>query len=175
MKNICRILAAIISIVTVLCLCACASSGMSGDNGQPAAGNGGAGKTASYVFTYKGTDIVLKEDAAPVIEKLGEPVSYFEAESCAFKGLDKSYTYPEIVIDTYPDGDTDRISSVRLTTDTVSTPEGVCLGDTLDKITSVYGSGYTNDVNSYVYTKGGVKLTFILTGDTVSSISYSME
>lgn len=168
-----RIIAAVIALALTFALCACASSSPapSGNTGAPAQQSAAE---SPFTFTYKGTEITLSEDAAPIIEKLGEPVNYFEAESCAFKGLDKSYTYSEIVLDTYPDGETDRVSAIRLTTDTVSTPEGICLGDALDKVISVYGSGYTQDVNSYMYSKGGVKLTFIIKDDKVSSISYSI-
>ena len=41
----------------------------------------------------------MNTDVAPVIEALGEPLHYFESESCAFKGLNK-YTYGGFEIST---------------------------------------------------------------------------
>ena len=35
----------------------------------------------------------VNQDMTEVLAAEGEPLSYFEAESCAFNGLDKTYTY----------------------------------------------------------------------------------
>ena len=43
-------------------------------------------KSKGYVFEYNDTVIAMNEKAEPILEKLGEPVDYFEAESCAFEG-----------------------------------------------------------------------------------------
>ncbi len=79
--------------------------------------------TKGYAFIYNGVSVTMDADAAPIIEKLGEPASYFEAASCAFEGLDKMYTYSGFEIDTYPVGDKDYVSSVILKDDSVSTAE----------------------------------------------------
>ncbi len=129
---------------------------------------------SKYVFSYYGTPIAVGSEMAPILSAVGEPLSYFEAESCAFEGLDKTYTYVDFVVITYPDGETDRVSTVRLTADTVSTAEGVEIGNTLSDVVAAYGENYVQDVNSYTYTDGNTKLMFILENDVVTSITYAM-
>ena len=135
------------------------------------------GQTATaadrYTFVYKGTNIVMKAEAAPICEALGDAKSYTEETSCAFDGLDKNYTYTSFIMTTYPDGDKDRVNSVTLLDDTVSTTDGICIGDSKEKVENVYGADSFNDVNAYIMTEGDAQLTIILDGDKVSSIQYT--
>ena len=146
--------------------------GEAAGEGQQDSGQGGAASGAGYQFTAKGVTIEMDADAAPVLEQLGEPVSYFEAASCAFEGLDKTYTYNGFELDTYPTGDKDYISMVVLKDDSVATPEGIAIGDTLEKLTQAYPEGSKQGDNMLVCEKGGMKLCFILQGDEVKSIEY---
>ena len=132
-----------------------------------------ASSTDQYAFTYKGTVISMKADAASIIEALGEPKSYTEETSCAFEGLDKNYTYTSFILTTYPDGDTDRVNSLTLKDDTVSTADGICIGDSKDKVEEVYGADAFNGVNAYIITEADASLTVILENDKVSSIQYN--
>ena len=128
--------------------------------------------TKGYMFTYSGVDVVIDADASAVVEALGEPTSYFEAASCAFEGLDKVYTYSGFEIETYPQGDKDLISSIVLKDDSVSTKEGICIGDSTDKLADAYGSEGTQEVGKIVYEKEGMELCFIVDGDSIVSIEY---
>lgn len=127
---------------------------------------------SGYAFQYNGVSIYMNVDAAPIVDALGEPSNYFEAESCAFKGLDKTYTYPGFEITTYPLDDKDYISSVYLMDDTVSTPEGVYLGATFDDMKAAYGDNYIESSGSYTYIKDESKLQFIVMNDEIISITY---
>ncbi len=134
-----------------------------------------------YVFVYH--DIVLYDkkiksmlmemdaDAAPVIEQLGEANSYFEAPSCAFEGIDKMYTYGSFELDTYPTEDKDYISAVIFKDDSITTKEGVGIGDAREKMTEAYGEG-TEELGMTVYRKDDMKLCFILQEDSIVSIEY---
>ena len=125
-----------------------------------------------YVFTYNDVSVGMDADAAPIVEKLGEPVSYFEAASCAFEGLDKIYTYNGFELDTYPVGDKDYVSSVILKDDSVSTAEGICIGDSLEKLQQAYDGEGEENSGMLVYTKDGMKLCFIMQGEFIISIEY---
>ncbi len=127
---------------------------------------------SGYVFTYDGTIISMDMDAAPIVEQLGEPDSYFEAPSCAFEGIDKVYTYGSFELDTYPTDDKDYVSTVVLKDDTIATTEGVGIGDPEDKVVEAYGSEWIEEDGMRVYEKDGMKLCFILKNDTVASIEY---
>lgn len=125
-----------------------------------------------YVFTYNDVSVGMDVDAAPIVEKLGEPVSYFEAASCAFEGLDKMYTYNGFELDTYPVGDKDYVSSVILKDDSVSTAEGICIGDSIEKLKQAYDGEGEESGGMLVYSKDGMKLCFIMQGEFIISIEY---
>ena len=69
-------------------------------------------------------------------------------------------------------GDQDRVNMVVLCDDTLSTPEGLAIGDSKEKVESTYGADGYNGVNAYVYTQGDCTLTIIMENDKVSSIQY---
>ena len=87
MKN--KIIAFALIATTALSLVAC---GGSSDTKVIESSNTTTSTTATstnsgYVFSYNGTTIPVDADAAPVIEALGEPNSYFESPSCAAEGI----------------------------------------------------------------------------------------
>ena len=125
---------------------------------------------SKYVLSYQGCELPMNTDFAPLLAYLGEPASYFEAESCAFEGLDKTYTYDAVEIITYPDGDLDRISYVRILNDAVSTPEGITVGSTAEEVAAAYGEG---SGNQYDYEDGDCLLSFILKDGKVVSVEYT--
>lgn len=140
---------------------------------QSGAGNGQQSASAKgYVFVSGSVTIFMDADASSITSALGEPKSYYEAASCAFEGLDKIYTYGGFEMETYPIDGKDYVSVVALKDDSVTTPEGVTLGDSRAKVEEKYGTEYRENGSSLVYEKDGMKLTFILDGDEVISIQY---
>ncbi len=129
-------------------------------------------KYEGFLFEYNGVEIKLNENAAGLTDKLGEPSEYFEAPSCAFEGLDKFYYYSSFEINTYELNDTDYISQIILKDDSISTPEGIYIGDGIDKAKGVYGEIYTEENNFYTYTKGKTKLQFITDNGLITGIAY---
>ena len=125
-----------------------------------------------YVFSYKGTDIPVDADAAPIIENLGEPKSYFESPSCAAQGIGKLYSYGDFEIETYPDGDTDRVLYVLLKSDAVQTAEGANLASTRDDVIAAYGEPTEEKSGAMIYQKGDMKLKFLFNDTGMVSIEY---
>lgn len=125
-----------------------------------------------YIFISKDVVIEMDAEAEPVIEALGEPLSYFEAASCAFEGLDKIYTYSGFEINTYPGKDKDYISSVIIKDDSVTTVEGVTIGDSKEKMEQAYGTQCTVEENLYIYEKDDMKLRFIVKDGVIEAIEY---
>lgn len=135
---------------------------------------GGSTAVEEFSITYKGTEIALHADFAPILAALGEPVSYTESASCAFEGLDKTYYYGSLYIDTYPDGDTDRVYDFWFADDSLSTAEGIYIGATQAQVEKAYGSDGFNGVNAYIIEKGTGSLTIILEDGVVTSIQYAI-
>ena len=157
-----------------LSLAACGGGNAPAGGESPAPQNSAAPQAAgAYVFTTgDGATVSVDEDMAQVLTDLGEAQSYFEAESCAFEGLDKTYTYPGFVITTRPDGENDYVNSIRLTDDSVSTVEGVYIGSSEADVKAAYGEDGGADQGMLSYTAGGVSLNFILEDGAVISIEY---
>lgn len=173
-----KLLALALALGLTLSLTACG-----GGNGTPAGGEntapqesaqaGGENTADTFVFTTAdGKEVAVNADMADVLAELGEEQSYFEAESCAFEGLDKTYTYPGFVITTRPDGEKDYVNSIRLTDDTVTTGEGVYIGSTEADVTTAYGESTSDTEGMLSYTAGDVALNFILEDGVVTSIEY---
>ncbi len=144
-------------------------------SGETAANTASKESNSKLGFKTAGKELKVNMDFSEVSGSLGEPVSYFEAESCAFQGLDKVYTYSDFVVRTYPDGDIDRISSVELKDDIVTTSEGAYIGMTGDEVKGLYSS-YTVEGDadtSMTVVDGDTKLSFIFKEGTVDSITYT--
>lgn len=115
------------------------------------------------------TDLEMKG----VLEQLGEPASYFEAKSCAFEGLDKTYTYDHFRIVTYQDGETDKISSIVFLDDIEETQEGICIGMTKEDMENAYGTEYEENGGMVIYTKDDKHLSFLVKDGVIESIEYN--
>lgn len=144
--------------------------GQSSQSAQP--NQPGGSDDAEYVFRSGDTVVSIDQDMAEVLSALGEPKEYFEAESCAFEGLDKTYTYPGFVITTRPDGEKDFVNSIILSDDSVTTPEGLYIGSSAADVTAAYGGNADATDTFLPYTKGNTALNFVLSGGKVISIEY---
>lgn len=125
-------------------------------------------------YVFRSGDIVVEIDAeaAPILEQLGEANDYFETPSCAFEGIDKKYAYGSFELDTYPTGDKDFVSGVLFKDDSITTPEGIGIGDSREKMVKAYGGEGSEEMGMTVYRKDNMKLCFILKEDSVVSIEY---
>lgn len=129
-------------------------------------------KAKGFAFEVNGTAIYMNEDTSLFLEDLGDEIEYFEAKSCAFDGLDKTYTYAGFQLKTYPQDDHDYVSSIILTDDTVTTSEGISIGNEQSQVVEKYGQDYKDNGNAYVYTKEDSQLEFLFEDGYVSSITY---
>lgn len=158
------------TLVLALLLAAC--GGTPADGGPDPAAPSAPESGSQLVFTYRDCSLPMNADFAPLLTALGEPESYFEAASCAFDGLDKTYTYAGVEIITYPDGDVDRISSIRLLDDTAATPEGITVGSTVEEVTAAYGEDYQEMGLQYVYEDGDTRLMILFEDSRAVSVEY---
>lgn len=135
---------------------------------------GNPGDPEAYYFTYNGTDIRLNGDMQVILNALGEPKKYTEETSCAFTGLDKTYTYDSFVIQTYPKGDKDYVYMFWFLDDMVKTPEGVKIGDTQAAVEAAYGTEAYNSKNAFITKENNYSMTVILKDGVVNSIQYTI-
>ena len=163
-----KLIAILLTLCAIVCLAAC------GDGSKPAESAPSDGQTAAENFsvTCKNVKITMHADAAPIIAALGDPLSCTEQASCAFDGLDKTYSYGGFVVTTYPNGDKDYISGLWFADDSLTNDEGVYIGAPKADVERAYGADKQNG-SAFVIEKGKSKLTVMLgDNDAVASIQY---
>ena len=127
----------------------------------------------TFIFKDGEKEIKLGEEFSKEALGLGEEKNYSEIASCAFEGLDKTYTYENYEITTFPDGDKDKVYTIYFLNDQISTTEGVKISDDKEKMISTYGEEYETQGNQYKYKKGKTNIEFIVENDVITSIQYS--
>ncbi len=170
-------------LMTAMAMVMCAGLlACGGGNNDTAGGNVNETKTQKqdeakgYAFESSGTAIEINSKVETYTNKFGEPKGgYYEAKSCAFEGLDKFWYYDGFTIQAYQKDGADLVYSVTLTDDTEKTKEGVKIGDTKDKMTSVYGSSFKADGTMCSYEAGNMKLEFNIKDDVIISIAYMLK
>lgn len=131
----------------------------------------------AYDYVLNGTTIVVGEEAAPVLEKLGAEDSLFEAPSCAFTGVSYYYTYGGVQVITYPDEhdqSLNRLYEVDLIDNTAATNEGIRVGDTYDDLIAKYGKPDQETPAYASYQTEGKAVRFFLEGDNIKQIVYTI-
>lgn len=135
--------------------------------------SGDEAKPKGYVFESGKVSIAMNAKVAPILKDLGNAKEYFEAESCAFQGMDKTYTYNGFELHTYELDKVDYVVSVIFTDDSVSTKEGISLNADLSEVLKTYGDKYTQKSNLYTFEQDKSKLSFLIENNKVTSIEYT--
>lgn len=126
----------------------------------------------NYTFAADGVELIPGDPFDPGI--LPEAVSVYEVPSCAIVGTDNLYNYGSFELTAFDDGTQELIYSILLTDPNITTAEGLALGDDLQKMTDLYGEGYTKQGNAYVYSGDAELLYIIVQNEKVASIEYRM-
>ena len=138
----------------------------------PEQGNSGE-KEGVFRFVYEGVTLIpgnLVDHSA-----LPECSDVAEVPSCAFGGNDNVYNFGTFELTAYFDENEERIYSIYFIDPNLPTTEGLCLGDTVDEMKSLYGEDYEAEGTSCTYTRGETSLIIITRNDIVSSIEYRLD
>ncbi len=168
-------------IVILLALCMAVSMAACGNTDGTTDSQSGEETKATHgyenalYFTYNGVKIQLHAPAAPILEALGAAKAYTEEPSCAFDdGMDKTYTYDDFYLQTYPLNGQDYVYSFWFQNDMVRTNEGVSIGDPQQTVSYVYGAEAYNGKNAYIIRQEDGQLSVILKDGVVQSITYAV-
>ena len=139
-----------------------------------------SGLKNGFIFIYNDTTVYLDEYIERVLTELEPPMEFYEYQSCSFEGMAKIYSYNEFQLSTYVKDttDEDRVYSVDIYDDSISTAEGIYIGQTYDDMIRAYGTEYEElqgFVRIYRYTKDGTVLSFGIEDGMIISISYNVE
>lgn len=169
--------AILLVLIMVMSLCACGGgSGTPDQNSGSTDPQGNTGSTipVGYTFTYNGYQFGVDMIADAPLANLGEAKDHYTSESCAFGGEDTVYYYNSIQVSTNNEYGYERIYSIYLEDDLVSTEEGICVGSTADDVKAAYGEpGDKSSDACLIYEKDGMTLNFNLVDGVVSTILYN--
>ncbi len=132
----------------------------------------------NFIFKYNGVSVIINTPMGNILKSLPSDYDYQEQPSCAGQGIAKTYTYNHgsFSIETNPVGKEDSISSILLCDDTVSTAEGIFIGNTVEQVKAAYGNpDESTTENSIVYIKGSSQLTFQISDGKVVTIVYQAK
>ena len=126
----------------------------------------------NYSFEAQGVELIPGDPFDPAV--LPEAESVYEVPSCAIEGTYNLYNYGTFELTAFDDGEKELIYSILLTDPNITTTEGLALGDDVQKVVSIYGDGYTQQGNAYVYTGDTELLYIIVQNEKVASIEYRL-
>lgn len=96
-------------------------------------------------------NVYIDDDVEPVIKSLGDDYTLNEANSCAYIGKDKAFSYDGIIISTLPIDGRDVICEVYITSEDYETSKGIRVGQNKSHIEEIYGKNYTLDDGVLTY------------------------
>ena len=137
----------------------------------------GGSETKSYLFKSGDVEIKVGGDANAAVSALGEAQNLVETPSCGGGAEpDREYTYAGFKFNTVNENGVNKIVKIVLTDDSVSTSEGISIGDGREAVIETYGADYTENASgTLVYTDGVSQLMFGITEGSVSAIHYVEE
>lgn len=158
-----------ILLILLLGLCACGS--------QSAAFHA---EDAALILA--GNPVTAETAVEEVLAMLGEDYAYAEAISCVYEGMDKTFSYENVTLYTYPDGEVDRLMELYCTGGDVQTSKGIALGASKSDVVAQYGEGYmeAGSILSYEVSASSsenlpASLYFLMEDGQVAAIAITAE
>lgn len=97
---------------------------------------------ANEVMVNGQTLVIGMDITEDIINELGEAVEVMEAPSCHFDGNDTIYTYDDVTLYVYQDGEMNVLYIIEITADGVITNTGVTVGMSREEVVEVYNAEY---------------------------------
>lgn len=164
-----KTLSALLALLIVLSCAACGSA------------KAGGFSEKDISLSLNGKTITADLSVTEILAALGDDYDYAEAVSCVYEGMDKTYTYADAVLYTYPDGDTERLMELYCSGGDVKTSRGIALGASREDVIAQYGEP-TSEFGitmSYELEASGdllpASLYFLIRNDKVEAIAITAE
>lgn len=132
-------------------------------------------ETSGYSIVYEGVSMAPGMEATQIIEALGDDYELSEGASCAYQGMDKVYTYDNLIIYTYEIDEGEFVSIVEATGETCNTNASIHIGSLKDEVIEAYGEPQESTDAGLGYTQDGIEIQFFLTGSEVTDILLCSE
>lgn len=133
-------------------------------------------------FAHNGATLEIDDPAESITESFGQPRAYDEEPSCPpYTGVTKIYVYSDFTVQAYTVNGKDYfVQKISLTNDLVATEEGIAIGDSKERVISVYGDGY-EEFGASIYYVGSsengdpMHLQFVFRDGKVANVYYLKE
>ena len=160
-----------ISLIFCLFLTGCAK-----ENSEILDNGGNEQKFLTFNVKYEGVDVTPGKNFNYKDINNGQEPKISTIAGCALYGYDHVYTYDnvEITANIVEEGNYEMVYSVEFLNDTISTPEGIKIGSTVDNMIKAYGEGYDEFNGVYTYNGVGVYLTIQTKENIVKNINYTL-
>lgn len=172
MKNLKRILCAMLALACVCVMAACKDKADETDTDGTKAGSSKE-EAVSYYFEYDGTKVELGAEADGIIKALGEYKDKKEIGDCGGLGAQVKYSYASFdvyVLESKTDGNV--IDQITFRDDIVQTPEGVCIGMSVSDAKAKLGTPTDSSDTALEYMKGNKLLKIGIADGNVTAIDY---
>ena len=121
----------------------------------------------------KGVEICCGQIDTDVIDKIDAEYTFCEEESSMLNRMYREYLFPDIAIYSYQEGENFIICMISISTEGISTPEGIELFMTKDDVFATYGNDVQQYMAQYYYFDGTTYLAFAFDeNDNLRSIKY---
>lgn len=117
--------------------------------------------------------IALNAPAAPVLAALGAPFGYGEHRGSGRSGVEKTYRFDGLRLQTFEDRGGERILGVTITDAEIRTPEGIAVGDSAALVRSRFGADAVGDEGCTVL-REQERMEILLQDGVVAAISYTL-
>ncbi len=114
--------------------------------------------------------IIMHQDSTRVLEQLGDPLKYFDMQSCAFEGLDRYYGFLDYEIATYDLKDKRLFLSLQIATSEIAVNETLTIGGHVDDVKAILGEPSYVSEGMMRFTDGQSLLTLVFDQDNVITI-----
>lgn len=156
------------------------SQGQAGVNGDSRFVVDPNAEANNFFFKYNDVKVVIGITIDKVLSGLGNNYTIQEAQSCAGQGTALNYIFNggSFTIETTPAGSANYITMIALGDDSVSTAEGIFIGNSVAQVKAAYGDPIADSTEeSLMYDKGSSRLTFVIDAEEqkVTSIFYQAK
>lgn len=126
------------------------------------------------VLTVCGETFDCDTNITQVVESLGTDYQYAEGKSCAYDGLDKTYTYQDATFYTNPLEEGDIVTEIYSESQQTVTSQGLTVGAGRQQVLDAYGTPQEDDGYTIIYRvsdkPGEPALCFELEGEVVFAL-----
>lgn len=126
----------------------------------------------TYSFKVDNGNISVNMSLENMLKLSGEYKNYIEIPSCLYNGYDMIYVYNGYEVTINEVKGQKYVTKIVIIDDTVTTTEGLAIGDAYRKIEELYGNNYELDKGIYKYFDSKTYLCIGVSAEEVVSIEY---